>query len=133
MVATRTPVPDNQITIRVYNSSMKFIFLAFFVFIASLPVEATSCDMQEPQETSHNQHGDMQHDNMSGMDCCDLDPSALPDQCDSNTHCGANATVIAISIHATCAFHGVSKHRYLSESDWLSSRFTSPPFRPPIA
>ena len=111
---------------------MKYVFLAFFVFIASLPVQATSCDMQEPRGTTHSQHGDMQHDDMPEMDCCDQDPAAPPDSCDSNTHCGANANLAAITIYTTSVFHGVSKHRYFSEGDNLSSRFTSPPFRPPI-
>jgi hypothetical protein len=111
---------------------MKYVFLAFFVFIASLPVQAMSCDMQETQEVSHNQHSDMQHGNMPQMDCCDQDPSTTPDNCDSNTYCGASATVVAIDISATYAFTGTSKHRFLSESDSLSSRFSSPPLRPPI-
>jgi len=126
-------IPGNQICKKVYDIFMKYLFLAFFIFVASLPVQAVSCDMQEPQETSHNQHDDMQHDNMPGMDCCDPVPSTTPDHCDSDTHCGASVTVVAISIYASCAIPGISKHRFLSENNSFSSRFTNPPFRPPIA
>jgi len=113
---------------------MKYVFLAFFVFFASLPLQATSCDMHENQGTSFNQHGDKQHDNMPDMDCCDHDPSIPSDNCESQSTCGAGtATVVAINPATSNTVFVSGCRQYLSDSGKIQSRFSSPPFRPPIA
>ena len=77
---------------------MKYVFLAIFVLIASQPVQVSSCDMHESEQTSQHGSHDMDHGDGQGMDCCDHDPSVPSDTCDSVFHCGACPTgVMAIS------------------------------------
>ena len=113
---------------------MKYIFLAIFVFLAAVPFQASSCDMHDEQGISHTQHGDMQDDNGSDMDCCDDGPSDSSHNCDSMSHCGAGsagfATVDSSPVNVTFT---ASLHQHLANSGHPLSRFNSPPFRPPIA
>ena len=125
---------------------MKFVLLAFFVLIAAQPLQATYCDMHASQGTSHDQHGDMQNhhamdtdmdmdmDTDGGMDCCDHDPSDPSDGCDAMSHCGA-ASAGAVTIDSTpvsVAF-ATNPQLHLANSGQPLTRFSSPPFRPPIA
>ena len=113
---------------------MKYVLLAIFVLFAAQPVQA-ACDMHDAQNTTHGQHGNMNGDNGSGMDCCDEDPSSPSDNCDSMLHCGACAVGVA-SINAaiiSATFDALPAHRYAAETNGPTSRSLSPPFRPPIA
>ena len=113
---------------------MRYIFLAIFVFLAAQPLQASSCDMQSGQDMSHGQHGDMQHENEGGMDCCDPDPSNPSGGCDSMSHCGASAAAgVTIDTSPVGVAHPASSHDHLANSGHPLSCFKSPPFRPPIA
>ena len=113
---------------------MKYVLLAIFVLFAAQPVQA-ACDMHDAQNTTHGQHGDMNGDNGSDLDCCDEDPSSPPENCDSMLHCGACVMGVA-SINAgtiSTTFDALPTHRYAAETNGPTNRFLSPPFRPPIA
>lgn len=113
---------------------MKYIFLAFFVFIASLPVQASGCDMHEPQEMSHGQHGDMQDSDTMDMDCCDHDPEGSSDNCDPMSRCNTGVTSVAsmVALSFNITYSNDSQH-FLPDTTLVLNSFYSPPFRPPIA
>ena len=113
---------------------MKYVLLAMFVLIAAQPLQASYCDIQNDQGTSHSQHDKMNHDDMQDMDCCDSDSNDAMDQCDSMSHCGAcTAGVVALAAHAATAAFMINTNQYLSDTGEPLSRFKSPPFRPPIS
>jgi hypothetical protein len=118
----------------VYDIEMKYVLLAIIVLIASLPVQASSCDMHTSQGTSHSQHGDMLDKSDMDMDCCDQDPLDQSDNCDPMSHCGASASgVVTIdSSPVNVAFASGLRH-VITDSTHTANRFDSPPFRPPIA
>lgn len=113
---------------------MKYILMAVFVFIASLPVEAVSCTMHGSQDMSHNQHADMMDHGQTDMDCCDDEGSGSPGNCDPLQHCGASASgVVAIDTSPVNIAYSI-EHGYLTVNATRAlNRFGSPPFRPPIA
>lgn len=113
---------------------MKYTLLAIFVFVASLPFEASSCDMHGSQDMSHNQSGDMMDHSQMDMDCCDHDGSGSSDNCDPLKHCGVHAsgvvTIDTTPVNIVC----ITEHGELTgDSTRVPSRYGSPPFRPPIA
>jgi hypothetical protein len=117
---------------------MKYLFLAIFVLLAAQPFQASYCDMQAPQETSHGDHG-MQHASMAdadgtGMDCCDHDPSTPSDSCDSMSQCGTGVSAaLAINSSTVIAIFNVDSRLYSANINEPLSSFSSPPFRPPIS
>lgn len=121
-----------------YHIVMKYVFLAIFVLLAAQPFQASFCDMQEPQESSHGGH-DMQHGSMAdadgmGMDCCDHDPSTPSDSCDSMSQCGACVSaVLAINPSTFVTFFNVDSRLYFSDTNGPLHIFSSPPYRPPIS
>jgi len=113
---------------------MKYIVLAIFVLFAAQPLQATSCDMHDAQDTSQSQHGQMHEDEGHAMDCCDDDPADSSDHCGSMSHCGAcTAAVVAIDTSPLNVFFAASSYQHLANSGMHQSKFYSPPFRPPIA
>ena len=121
-----------------YHTVMKYLFLAIFVLLAAQPFQASYCDMQQPQETSHDGH-DMQHGSMAnadetGMDCCDHDPSTPSDSCDSMSQCGACViAVFAINPSTVITIFNIDSRLYSADINEPLSSFSSPPFRPPIS
>jgi hypothetical protein len=108
---------------------MKYIVLAIFVLFAAQPLQASSCNMHDAQDTSHSQHGDSGH----AMDCCDDDPSGSSDGCDSMSHCGAS-TAAGVTIDSTPlnVIFAASSYQHLADPGQLQNKIYSPPFRPPI-
>jgi len=112
---------------------MKFVLLAIFVLFAAQPLQASPCDMCDGQNASHSQHGDMHDGDMGGMDCCDTDPADTGDGCGSMSHCGAcTAGLTAISPSAYRAFFNSGSLQFPMVTNEPLSRYSSPPFRPPI-
>ncbi len=108
---------------------MKYIVLAIFVLFAAQPLQASSCNMHDAQDTSHSQHGDSGH----AMDCCDDDPSGSSDGCDSMSHCGAStAAGVTIDSAPLNVIFAASSYQHLAKAGALQSKIYSPPFRPPI-
>lgn len=124
---------------KVYDYTMKYVVLAIFVLIASQPMQVTSCDMHESQQTSQHgsnkmDHGDMDHGDGNDMDCCDHDPAVPSDNCDSMVDCSAcTAAVMAFSIFTIDTIFKVDSQMYLPDIEEPLSRFNPPPFKPPIA
>ena len=128
---------------------MKYVFLAIFVLIASMPVQVSSCDMHDAQETPQQvsagmDHAIMDHANMDhgtmdqvvkqGNDCCDHDPAVPSDNCDSMLDCGVcTAGVMAFSAFSIAKIFKVHGRLYLPDTGEPLSRFNPPPFKPPIA
>lgn len=113
---------------------MKYIVLAIFVLFAAQPLQVSSCDMHDAQDTSQSKHGDMHNDDGHAMDCCDDDPSDSSDGCDSMSHCGAcTAAVVTIDTSPLNIIFTASSYQHLAYSGLPQSKFYSPPFRPPIA
>jgi hypothetical protein len=113
----------------VYDIIMKYIVLAIFVLFAAQPLQASSCDMHDAQDTSHSQHGDNGH----AMDCCDDDPSGSADGCDSMSHCGASiAAGVTIDSTPLNVIFAASSYQHLADPGPLQNKIYSPPFRPPI-
>jgi len=118
---------------------MKFILLAIFVLFAAQPLQASSCDMSNGQDTGHSQHGSMSdkqmdHENMQDMDCCDQGPADMGDGCGSMSHCGSCPAGLAV-IHPAAfgTFFDSSPQQFFSKGNEPPNRIDSPPFRPPIA
>jgi len=121
-------------SIKVYDSVMKYVFLAIFVLIAAQPMQVSSCKMHDTQQASHSGSHDMNHDDGQDMDCCDHDPSVPSDSCDSVSHCGATtAGVMAFSSIAVNVIFNSNSRLYQSDTGEPLSRFKSPPYKPPIA
>jgi hypothetical protein len=117
-----------------YDSVMKYVFLAIFVLIAAQPMRVLSCDMHDTQPASHSGPHVMNHADGQDMDCCDHDPSAPSDNCDSVSHCGAStAGVMAFSSIAVNVIFKSNSRLYLPDTGEPLSRFKSPPYKPPIA
>ena len=118
---------------------MKYVLLAIFVLFAAQPLQASWCDMCDGQGTTLDSHdgmhdGDMDHGDMSDMDCCDSDPAKPMDGCNSMSHCGAcTAGVVTLDANMAAFVFTVASRQYLPDSGEPLSRFKSPPFRPPIA
>jgi len=120
--------------IMVYDSAMKYVFLAIFVLIATQPVRVLSCDMHDTRQASHSVSHGMNHDHGQDMDCCDHDPSVPSDNCDWVSHCGASSTgVMAFSSIAANLIFKSNSRLYLSDANEPLNRFKSPPYKPPIA
>ena len=123
--------------LKVYDSVMKFVLLAIFVLFAAQPLQASPCDMCDGQSSGHSQHGDMLDGDMDhgdmDMDCCDHDPTDSSDGCGSMSHCGAcTAGLTAISPSAYRAFFNSGSLQFPMVTNKSLSRYSSPPFRPPI-
>ena len=119
---------------KVYDSAMKYVFLAIFVLIATQPTQVMSCDMHDSQQTSNSGAHNMDHGDMPDMDCCDHDPSVPSDNCDSTSHCSpCTAGVMALTSYTVSTIFKASSRLYLSDTGEPSSRFKSPPYKPPIA
>jgi len=118
---------------------MKYVLLAIFVLLAGQPLQASTCDMDHGQGTSHSQHGNMldgpmDDDAGSKMDCCDQDPEDTSDGCNSMSHCGACGAGLAVVSPSTINTIFISgSQQYFSASNEPSNISFSPPFRPPIA
>jgi hypothetical protein len=113
---------------------MKRVLLAIFVFIASLPVEASSCDMHGSGGAVHGQHGDMIDHGQMDMDCCDQGEPDTPCDCGFLKHCGAAASGIVTVDNSPVNITHINGHTELTgDSARVLSRYGSPPFRPPIA
>ena len=109
---------------------MKYVLLAIFVLFAAQPLQASSCDMCDGQNTGHSQHDS----DMQDMDCCDHDPADTDDGCDAMSHCGAcTAGVMAIYPSTVNAIFSTNSRQYLADTGDPLNKFSSPPFRPPIA
>ena len=112
---------------------MKYVFLAIFVLLATQPMQVSSCDMHESQQTSQHGSHDMGQDDGQSMDCCDHDPSVPSDNCDSMSHCGACPTgVMAFSAIAINTIFKSNTRLYLPDTGEPLSNFQPPPFKPPI-
>ena len=113
---------------------MKYVFLAIFVLLAAQPMRAASCDMHASQQThQHGSHG-MDTDHGKGMDCCDHDPSAPSDGCDSMFHCGAcPAGVMAFNSFTVNTVFITDSRLYLPDTGKPLSKSDPPLFKPPIA
>ena len=112
---------------------MKYVFLAIFVLIAAQPMQASSCDMHDAQETSHHDSGKMNHDDGKSMDCCDHDPSVPSDNCESMFHCGAcPAGVLAFNSFTINVIFKTDSRLYMPDTGEPLSGFSPPPFKPPI-
>ncbi|MGB5488443.1 MAG: hypothetical protein WBN06_13705 [Lysobacterales bacterium] len=112
---------------------MKYVFLAIFVLIASMPVQVSSCDMHDSQQTSQHGSHDMDHDGGMGMDCCDHDPAVPSDNCDSMFHCGVcTAGVMAFSAFTINSIFKTNTRLYLPDTGEPLSNINPPPFKPPI-
>ena len=124
---------------KVYDYNVKYVFLAILVFIASMPVEVLSCDMQDAQQTAQHgsdnmDHGNMDHGGGNDMDCCDHDPAVPSDNCDSMVDCGlCTAAVMAFSVFTMYLVSKADTQLFLPDIDEPLSRFNPPPFKPPIA
>jgi hypothetical protein len=117
-----------------YDGVMKYVVLAIFVLIASQPLQVSSCEMNNAQQTSQHGSHDMDHDDGSSMDCCDHDPSVPSDNCDSQSHCGAYPTsVMAISALTINVIFKSNTRLFLPDTGEPQSSFNPPPFKPPIA
>ena len=113
---------------------MKYVFLAIFVLIAAQPTQVMSCDMHDSQQTTHSGTHNMDHGDMSDMDCCDHDPSVPSDNCDSMSQCSpCTAGVLALNSYTVSTVFKPSSRLYLPDTGEPSSRFKSPPYKPPIA
>ena len=117
---------------------MKYMFLAIFVLIASMPMQVSSCDMHDSQQTSQHGSHDMNHDGGpgmgSGMDCCDHDPAVPSDNCDSMFHCGVcTAGVMAFNALTINSIFKTNNRLHLPDTGEPLSSFNPPPFKPPIA
>ncbi|MDX2417612.1 MAG: hypothetical protein QNK19_09150 [Xanthomonadales bacterium] len=113
---------------------MKYLFLAIFVLLAAQPLQVSSCDMHDSQQTSQHGSHDMNHDDSQSMDCCDHDPSVPSDSCDSMSHCGVcTAGVSAFDYFSNNAISKLNSRLVLSDTGEPLSRFNPPPFKPPIA
>ena len=113
---------------------MKYVLLAIFVFIASLPIEASPCNMHGSQDMSHNQHADMMDHGQMDMDCCDHDDSGSSNSCDPLKHCGAHVSgAVTIDTSLVNIAYIIEHGELTSDSARALSRYESPPFRPPIA
>ena len=121
-----------QNSLKVYDSAMKYIFLAIFVLLAAQPVQAESCDMQDGQSNPHSQHGNMQDNDNHGMDCCDKSPTDTDKGCESMDQCGAVALAAVKPSNVSVLFNTTSQS-YLAFSEAPAYRISSPPFRPPIS
>lgn len=118
----------------VYYSFMKYVILAIFVLLAAQPMQVSSCDMHDAQQTSQHGSHDMNQDDMGSMDCCDQDPSMPSDGCDSIFHCGACPTgVMAFSSITLNVGFKSNARLYLPDTGEPLSSFISPLFKPPIA
>jgi hypothetical protein len=112
---------------------MKHALLAIFLFIASLPVEASSCDMHGSQDVPHSQHGGMMDHGQMEMDCCEQDSADSSCDCDPLMHCGASFSGAVTIDNSAVSIAYVSAHGELNgHSARTLSRYGSPPFRPPI-
>ncbi|MGB5291764.1 MAG: hypothetical protein WBN41_09995 [Lysobacterales bacterium] len=112
---------------------MKYVFLAIFVLLASQPLQVSSCDMHDSQQTSQHGSRDMNHDDMQSMDCCDHDPAMPSDGCDSVFHCGACPSgVMAFSSITLNAIFKTGSRLYLPDTGEPLSNFSPPLFKPPI-
>jgi len=113
---------------------MKYVLLAIFVLFAAQPLQASHCDMDDGQNTGHSQHDDMSDHDMDDMDCCDHDPADTGDGCDSMSRCSTfTIAVAAISPSVVNVIFNTNSRQYSPDTDEPSSRFYSPPYRPPIA
>jgi len=113
---------------------MKYVLLAIFVLIAAQPLQATSCDMHDDQNTSHSQHANMTHDDGPAMDCCDNELADSGDGCSSMSQCGTcPAGLAAVKPSLVSVMFNTASQPYLSASNTLMCRVYSPPFRPPIS
>jgi len=120
-------------SIKVYDSVMKYVFLAIFVLIAAQPTQVSSCNMHDSQQTSHNGSHAMNHDDGQGMDCCDHDPAVPSDNCDSMSHCGACPVgVFAFNSFPANVIFKTGSRLDLPDTGEPLSRFRSPPYKPPI-
>jgi len=112
---------------------MKYVFLAIFVLLASQPMQVSSCDMHDAQQTSQHGAHDMDHGDSQSMDCCDHDPAVPSDDCSSMSHCGAfTASVMAFSSITVNVIFNASSRLYLPDTSEPQSSFNPPPFKPPI-
>jgi hypothetical protein len=113
---------------------MKYVFLAIFLLFAAQPMQASSCDMHDSQQTSHHGSQDMDHGDGQNMDCCDQDPSVPTDNCGSIFHCGAcPAGVMAFEAVTVTTIFNKNSRLYLPDTGEPLSRFCPPLFKPPIA
>jgi len=112
---------------------MRYVFLAIFVLIASMPMQVSPCDMHESQQMSQQGSHGMDHDAMQTMDCCDHDPAVPSDNCNSIFHCGACPTgVMAIHSFVINTVFKAHSRLVLPDSTDPQSNFNPPPFKPPI-
>jgi hypothetical protein len=119
---------------KVYDCSMKYVFLAIFVLLAAQPVQVSSCQMHDAQQTAYSGSHDMGHDGEQAMDCCDHEPAMPTHQCDSMFHCGAcPAGVLAFSSLMINTVFQTNTRLYLPDTGEPLSSFTPPPYKPPIA
>jgi len=119
---------------KVYDYAMKYVFLAIFVLIASMPVQVSSCDMHDSQQTSQHGSHNMNHDDGPSMDCCDHDPAVPSDNCDSMLDCSVcTAGVMAFSSFTINAIFKANTRLYLPDTGEPLISFNPPPFKPPIA
>jgi len=119
---------------------MKHVVLAMFVLIASMRVQASSCDMHDEMPagamTSHAHHAgmDMDMDEQPAMDCCDDSQDAMSGNCESSMDCGACAGSMSALHSVSSPFLPRAKARLQAQVDGpTNSKSHSPPLRPPIA
>lgn len=120
---------------------MKHVLLAIFVFFASMPSQASCSDMHQSPDTPPGQHSDtMNHANMGhgdmemDMDCCDHDLMDSTGNCDQVSHCRAPASgFVTIDTSPLSEVFINRQHHVATDATPATSRFDSPPFRPPIA
>jgi hypothetical protein len=122
-----------QNSVKVYDSVMKYVFLAIFVLIAAQPVQAKVCDMNDAQNSGHSQHGSMHDTSDTGMDCCEGDASGMDENC-SMEQCGTYAAgMTAIKPSLLNLVFNTGSQQFISAVDAPMHSSSSPPFRPPIS
>ena len=135
---------------------MKHVILAFFVFLASMPSQASCESLHASQEAPQDQHGempaghDMSHAGMShtgmdhsgmdhtgmekAMDCCDHDPADPTGDCESMSTCRAPVfNFVMADLTPLDAVDINRQQQFSSHAPAPASRFTAPPLRPPIS
>jgi hypothetical protein len=114
---------------------MKYIFLAIFVLIAAQPpVQVSTCNMHDAQQSSQHASHDMDHGGGQKMDCCDHDPGMPPDHCNPVFHCGAHSVgVMAFNAFVFSIMFVPGERLELPDTGDPLNNYTPPPFKPPIA
>jgi hypothetical protein len=124
-------------TVKVYIIAMKYVLLAIFVLFAAQPLQplqASGCDMHAGQDTGKSQYGSMHDSGMNDLGCYDHDPADNGNNCGAMSHCGAcSAGFVAVKPFESVISFNSSSRQFLLATNAPLSRYSTPPFRPPIS